>query len=95
VACGAGDVVAIRTSKPPSPDVQIRAPHFLRRIWGAFVDWGDRDVYRAVRRIDLVLIAAGVFCAAYYGWHGGWLAALTGGLLFVFILMIALWFLRP
>jgi len=75
--------------------VQIRVPVFLAKAGILFFRWGDRPLWRrrrfVARRIDLVLVIAGVICTAYYGWTTGWLGALTGALAFTFILMIALW----
>ena len=40
------------------------------------------SVYKLKRyeilRIDLLLVALGIFCAAYYGWTSGWQGALFG-----------------
>ena len=44
-----------------------------------------------VLRIDIMLAAAFLFCVGYYYYEGGWLRALAGGLLFIFLAMCALW----
>jgi hypothetical protein len=76
--------------------VQIRPPAFLVKAGGLFFHWGDRPVWRrgrfTVRRIDVVLIVAGVVCTTYYGLVAGWRGALTGLLVYLLVLMFALWF---
>jgi len=65
-------------------------------LFRKFFLWGDVPVYRrrpfVVRRIDVLLTILFVCCVGYYGWTSGWLGALTGGLMFIFLAMTALWF---
>ena len=68
----------------------------LRRLSRRFFFWGDVPVFRrrhfVIRRIDVLTAALFVICTGYYGWTTGWLGAVTGGLMFIFIAMTALWF---
>ena len=68
----------------------------LRRLSRRFFLWGDVPVFRrrpfVIRRIDVLLTILFVVCVSYYGSTSGWLGALAGGLMFIFIAMTALWF---
>jgi hypothetical protein len=46
-----------------------------------------------VRRIDIVLAIFGIFCVGYYAYYGGLQGALLGGLMYVMMVMIAVWML--
>jgi hypothetical protein len=76
--------------------MRIPVPLWLDRVLSRFGDWANVPLttYTNIRRIDVFLTAAGFFCVAYYGLTAGPLAALQGGLMYVFVLMIALMF-RP
>lgn len=60
------------------------------------MDWLNTPVWRyggrEIRRIDLLLVLAGIVCVAYYA-QFGWLSALQGGAMFVLMAMTALWLL--
>lgn len=76
--------------------MQFRAPRFLTRAADRLRLWGDRRVWRlgrmTIRRIDLLIGLSAVICVGYYFWTGGWLLALQGAVLWLFVLMIALYF---
>jgi hypothetical protein len=57
------------------------------------MDWINTPIYKKVRRIDVVLVIAGIVCVAYYGAVAGWLGALQGAGMFALMLMIGLWLL--
>jgi hypothetical protein len=68
----------------------------LRRLARRFFLWGDVPVFRrrsfVIRRIDVLTAVLFVVCTGYYGWTSGWLGALAGGLMFIFLAMAAVWF---
>ena len=70
--------------------MKIRIPLAIAHLWDRFVAWGDVDVIGPVRRIDLLLVAGGVFCAGYYGMLYGWMGALQGGSLYLLIVLTCL-----
>jgi hypothetical protein len=70
--------------------MQIRIPSALARVWDALVDWGDADVMRPVRRIDVLLAAGGIFCVGYYGMLYGWMGALQGGSMYLLVMVTCL-----
>jgi hypothetical protein len=73
--------------------MRIRVPKFIVSAWAPFEDWINVPVYKAVRRIDVILVLGGILCVSYY-WHfGGWKQALLGGLMYIFFAMVGLWFL--
>jgi hypothetical protein len=78
----------------------IRIPAIIARGFDAIVDWGDIVVIARpfacigigpVRRIDLLIVAAGVFCVGWYGRLYGWMGALQGGVAYVLMLFVALY----
>ena len=71
--------------------MRIPIPHHLAASWDAFCRWGDVNVTRRIRRIDLLLVALGIACVLYYWISAGWEGALAGGLMYVMMAMIALW----
>jgi len=74
--------------------VNVRIPRWLVLAWSAFGDWVNVDVYKRIRRIDILTAFFFIICVSWYGYTSGWIGALTGGFLFlfIFIAMIALWF---
>ena len=76
--------------------LRIKIPEWATRRWDKFGDWANVSAWRRgpvdVRRIDLLISAGGVICVVYYWLQGGWLSALAGGLFYVMIVMISLWF---
>jgi|KBSMisStaDraftv2_1062788.scaffolds.fasta_scaffold107947_3 glucose-6-phosphate-specific signal transduction histidine kinase len=71
--------------------MRITIPRRLASSWDAFCRWGDVNVSRGIRRIDLLLVALGFVCVGYYWIIAGWEGALAGGLMYVMMAMIALW----
>lgn len=71
--------------------MKIRIPRRVTAAWDFFMDWANVVVIWRLRRLDFVMAALFVFCVSYYYWAGGWLVALQGGVLFIFIAMMALW----
>ena len=65
-----------RTEGLPAMARKSAPPLAIAHLWERFVAWGDVDVIGPVRRIDLLLVAGGVFCAGYYGMLYGWMGAL-------------------
>ena len=63
----------------------------LAERWEAVSDWLNADL--KARRIDAVLLVAGIFCVTYYYWTSGWQGALLGGLMYIMMVMIAVWML--
>jgi hypothetical protein len=74
----------------------VNAPVWQRRHFD-----GDSYEYRSfigkrrieVRRIDVILLAAFIFCVSYYWIVSGPWGALQGGALFVLVAMVAMWML--
>ena len=58
----------------------------------AVLDWINVPLWWKVRRIDVVLVIAGLVCVGYYATFG-WIAALQGAGMFLLMLMIGLWLL--
>lgn len=77
--------------------MKIRIPRRAVTAFTAFVDWGDVPLASrgrfVFRRIDAVIIVAGVLCTAYYGFSGGWYGAAVGLLAFSFVALVASWLL--
>lgn len=72
-------------------------PRWLVAAWDAFGDWANVTVYERgkiveIRRVDLLLAFFFFVCVGWYGWTDGWYGALIGGLFYIFMAMIALWF---
>lgn len=70
--------------------IRYRTPSW----WPPLQDWLNVDVYKRIRRIDLILIGLGTFCTVYYAmihpvW---WQGALVGAAGFVFFATMALVF---
>jgi glucose-6-phosphate-specific signal transduction histidine kinase len=57
--------------------------------------WLNHPIYTRgqieFRRIDVVLALGFVACVAYYWITVGWQGAIIGGLMYILVLMIALW----
>jgi hypothetical protein len=77
--------------------MRIPIPRFILTAWDAFGVWSNVPIHRfgrfELRRIDILLVFFGVFCAGYYWLVAGWLGALQGLAMYLFVLMIALWIL--
>ena len=52
--------------------MRITIPRRLASSWDAFCRWGDVNVSRGIRRIDLLLVALGIVCVGYYAMTAGW-----------------------
>lgn len=78
-------------------NIRIRIPHFVTTVWDAFGEWANVAIWSRghleVRRIDVLLVFAGLFCSGYYWWASGWQGALAGGAMYVLVAMMALWML--
>lgn len=72
-----------------------RSENRLTTTWKLWDEWINQPIYTRgrvrVTRIDVLLAGLGVVCVGYYYWTSGWLGALAGGLLYVMMMMIALW----
>ena len=68
---------------------------WLARIWTKLGDWGDVEVYRRgkleIRRLDILLLLLGCSIAVFYWVFYSWQAALVGTLLYLLVMMCALW----
>ena len=71
--------------------IRIPIPERVLDVYDRFEDWLNVSVYRRVLRIDIILAVLFVFCVAYYWYTTGWAGAVTGGLLFIFIMMCVQW----
>jgi hypothetical protein len=75
----------------------IRIPRVVTTAWDGFGEWANVPIYKLgrfeVRRLDVLLLLAGVFCVGYYWWTTDWHGALLGGAMYVLMLMMALWLL--
>jgi hypothetical protein len=73
----------------------MRIPRFVSRASTAFGDWANVPIWtlgrHEIRRIDVMIVLGGILCASYYYWTGGWLFALQGLALYIFIVMVAMW----
>jgi glucose-6-phosphate-specific signal transduction histidine kinase len=74
--------------------MRIRVPDFLVSAWAPIEDWINVPIYKDFRRIDVILLLAGIFAVSYYWYFGGWQQAIVGGLMYILMLMAALWFFR-
>jgi hypothetical protein len=63
----------------------------LAQRWEACSDWLNTDI--KVRRIDIALLVFGIFCVSYYAYYDGLQGALLGGLMYIMMVMIAVWML--
>ena len=63
----------------------------IAQRWEAFSDWLNTDL--KARRIDALILFAGLVCITYYYWTSGWQGALLGGLMYVMMVMISVWML--
>jgi glucose-6-phosphate-specific signal transduction histidine kinase len=71
--------------------MRITIPRRLASSWDAFCRWGDVNISRGIRRIDLLLVALGIVCVGYYAMTAGWQGAIVGGMLYILMVMMALW----
>jgi hypothetical protein len=69
----------------------IRVPKFIVSAWAPIGDWINVPIYKDFRRIDVILILAGIFAVSYYWYYGDWRQAIIGGLMYILILMTAVW----
>lgn len=72
--------------------MKITIPRWLVAAWDVFCDHINKPVYRRVRRIDVLMALFFIVCVVYYYMTGGWLLALQGAAMYIFLAMIALWF---
>ncbi len=71
--------------------MRMRIPQKLVSAWDRYDEWVNVDVYRRVRRIDVIVAVGFVGCVAYYWLASGWQWAIIGGLMYIMMAMIALW----
>jgi hypothetical protein len=69
----------------------------MPRWFDRYMDWINEPIWTRgrleLRRIDVVVAIGFFVCVAYYWWAAGFLSALAGGLLYIFLAMVALWML--
>jgi hypothetical protein len=63
----------------------------MAKAFNAWLDWINGDVWKSVRRIDVLLVVLGIFCGVYYYQEGGWLGAAQGVALYTFVALVSLW----
>ena len=80
--------------------MRIRIP-IPKRVLEAYDRWGDWANVPAfeicnfqVLRIDIMIACNFLICIGWYGYTSGLMGALTGGTMFVFLLICALWIWR-
>jgi len=77
--------------------MNIRIPHLVVHAWDLAGEWSNVPIYTRgrleVRRLDVLLVLAGLSCVGYYWWASGWQGALAGGAMYVLVAMMALWML--
>jgi hypothetical protein len=74
--------------------IRIPIPQKVLRAFEHFEDWANVPVWLWPwhnLRLDIVLLVLFLFCVSWYYYTLGLLWAITGGLLFIFIGMCALW----
>jgi hypothetical protein len=70
--------------------MKIKIPTPMVRTWDRLGDWGNVEVWRRVRRLDLLVVVFFFACISRY-WHtGGWFGALQGGAYYIAITAMAL-----
>jgi hypothetical protein len=82
--------------------VKIRIPSLPPRAQAAcdrYLDWINVPIYSIgtkieIRRIDILIFIAGIFCTAYYSFYSTpwWHGAILGGGMYLLAVMVALWF---
>jgi hypothetical protein len=68
-----------------------RIPTRLAKAFDAWLLWINADVWKSVRRLDVLLVVLGVLCGAYYYQEGGWLLAAQGVALYTFVALASIW----
>jgi hypothetical protein len=71
--------------------MRIRIPQFIVSAWTPIEDWVNVPIYKDFRRIDAILVLAGVFATGYYWYLYGWRQALIGGLMYILMVMASIW----
>lgn len=75
----------------------MKMPAVLVRAWDALGDWSNVTVYERgrieVRRIDILMFVMGVLIFFYYLGFYGWQRAVMGELMYIMVVMVALWML--
>jgi hypothetical protein len=77
--------------------MNIRIPRLVVRAWDIVGDWSNVPIYKRgkheIRRIDVALFVMGILIAVYYYTVYGWQMAAIGVLMYVMVMMMALWLL--
>jgi len=55
-------------------------------------DWLNVDVYKRIRRIDIILAITGIGCVIWYGYTGGIKGAILGAVAFVLFMWVGMFF---
>jgi hypothetical protein len=69
----------------------IEAEMKLAERWEVVSDWLNTDL--KARRIDAVLLVFGILCVSYYAYFDGLGGAMIGALMYIMMVMIAVWML--
>lgn len=78
--------------------IKLRPPQWLADVLLAIEDWLNVPIWRVyvirqfeILRIDVLIAASFIACVGWYWWTGGWQLAVTGALMFIFIVMCVQW----
>jgi hypothetical protein len=63
----------------------------LAERWETVSEWLNTDI--RARRIDVVLLVFGILIVAFYAYYDGVLGASAAGLMYIMMVMIAVWML--
>jgi len=78
--------------------IRIPIPKRVLAAYDVFEDWANVTAFKLGRfdvlRLDIILAILFVVCVGWYGYKGGIMGALTGGLFYIFMLMCVLWIWR-
>jgi uncharacterized membrane protein len=76
--------------------MNIRIPRWLVRACDVIANWTSVPIYERgwirIVRVDILLVFFFFVCTGYYYWTSGWMGALQGGALYIFIALCAAWF---
>lgn len=75
--------------------IRIPVPKRVLAAYDHFEDWANVELFKLWRfdvlRIDIILAFFFVLCVGWYWYASGPVAALTGGLMFIFVVMCIQW----
>ncbi len=78
--------------------IRIPIPKFMLAAWDNFGVWSNVPVFNlsrfAVVRLDIIQAVCFIFCVVWYYVTVGIMAAITGGLFYIFLVMCVMWIWR-